>query len=256
MIRESFEKSKHIAIIVFLLGLGFLAVFLFYTRGGKTESIDPNALKYYRAVFVLQKTNNLAMLEKEIIPERIRFHYSTESLLHQQDALVRLKQVVKDLAEVSALYPKAILFEAYARQQLGENDLALKLMGDYVANAPYENRYYAWLCHFLRKKGDYTSLYLMADEWSVRAGMCQPDNAEHIWAALYSLGKYREAQDFLLDKASCLGWQKEVMLAKTLEALGQTEESSLLLQGAFANFPDEQINIETYWQAMKDKTVL
>ncbi len=251
-----FKLTKPLLVFFAVLGLCLLTVYLAYTRGGAARHLNPDALKYYRSVFVLQSIDNLATLEKEEIPERIRFHDSTESLLHQTDQGTQLREVAQSLQEVRELYPKAQLFEAYARRLLGEKKQVIQLLSDYVAANPYEGRYYALLAKMLREEEDYTSLYLICQEWAEQAATCRKDCVEHTWAALFSLKKYTQAFDFISQNASCLGWEKEVLLAKTLLALEQEEKSKQVLEQAFINFPEDQLSIELRWQQIKDKDLL
>lgn len=214
-----------------LLLLGMTALFGRYLFSTQTQ--EPPEDRFLRAVYVLQKLGGPASAESVDIPRKIRVHDDTESLLHHSD-----KVFVRHLlaAELEALQDEgiedAMLFEAYVRADLGENDRAKALLIAYVAEHPYQARQYILLCSLLERLGEYSTLRTICAEWRAKDSACLPERVTFTWLALCRLGRFAEARDMVLLRGDCLGWKRFVYAARASQALGLGEEAAFYVKMA------------------------
>ena len=238
-----------------LLSLVVVVLVAVYLRGEASRRLDSVALEYYRAVLVLQTMSPAAAEEKEVIPPQVRYHDSTESLLHHSDDIFRLRAIASALREVGAAYPKARLFEAYARLGLGEKESATGLLSAYVAENPYEPRQYELLCELLQESGDAAALYLITQEWLEHDSSCREDRLLHTWVALSRMGRHRDAAALMEGGRSCMGWRAALYSARSLFALGDEKAGEEMIQRAVDVFPDARGAILLEWERVKGRPV-
>jgi hypothetical protein len=242
----------------FLACLGLALAILSLAGGGafylaRCPSESAAATRYYRAVYVLQSLGGPAAAEPENIPGPTSYADETESLLHHPDKIMVLRGVAEALSNAGQNFPKAPLFEAYARLALGERDRAASLLMRYVAENDYSPGHYALLCECLYGLFDYTSLLLICREWEERDSTCRNDRSRYLWAALYNLGRYADAEDFMRTKFACLEWQAGVYAAKAALGAGSHGEAENWLTRSLELFPGRSLSIRRLWDQIKDK---
>ncbi|MDR0828354.1 MAG: hypothetical protein LBN33_10885 [Desulfovibrio sp.] len=212
--------------------------------------------RYYRAVHLLQSLGGPAAGEEEAIPSRIIYSDATESLRHHPDKILVLHRAADDLETLRAEFPRAGLFEAYARMALGERAEAARLLALYVAEGEYRPLYYALLCENLAESGDYVSLLLFCREWREKDPSCNRDRIRHAVSALYNSGRYREALETARSEEVCLGWEAEVYAAKALLGQGEAEQARRSLQKAEERYTENADRIRRLWEILRVKTTL
>jgi hypothetical protein len=227
-------NRKHIVLVVcLLLAPAASGALLFQRPAGKERTPRGEAAeRYLRAVYILQSMGGPAAGEEEIIPPRIVYSDESESLLHHSDKILVLKQAAGELAALDENFPRARLFEAYARMSLGEHEEAARLLSRYVAENEYRPAYYALLCDNLAESGDYVSLLLFCREWREKDPSCNRVRARHTLAALYKTGNCGNAPASARAEAACLGWEAEVYAAGAALACGDDEGARRLLRSA------------------------
>lgn len=209
--------------------------------------------RYYQAVFVLQSLGGPAASEPEDIPRRVPYADAAESLLHHPDKIFVLSHVAEELAAVSQEAPKAPLFEAYARLGLGDRREAARLLADYVVESDYSAKHYALLSRILHELGDSSSLLLICREWRERDPSCHGERIRFTWMALYNLGRYAQAADYMRAEGACLGWQAQVYEAKSVLASGEAHEAGQVLDAALKRYAGESTQILRLWNQLRGK---
>lgn len=250
------RKKSWFSKVCLLAGLACAALAVLaavYLRGEASRRVDPVALEYYRSVLVLQTMVPRAAEEKEEIPPQMRHHDSTESLLHHSDDIFRLRAIASSLREVGSAYPRARLFEAYARLGLGEKDTAAALLSAYVAESPYEPRQYGLLCELLQESGDAAALYLITQEWLDHDSSCREDRLLYTWVALSRMGRHRDAALLMEGGRSCMGWRAALYSARSLLALGDEKGGEEIIRKTAGVFADARGAILLEWQRMKGR---
>ncbi|MDR2488789.1 MAG: hypothetical protein LBD42_04780 [Desulfovibrio sp.] len=209
--------------------------------------------RYYRAVFVLQNLGGSSANEREDIPRRIPYADATENLLHHPDKIFVLGHVAEELAQVRREVPKAALFEAYARLDLGDRRNAARLLTSYVIENDYNGGHYALLSRILHELGDYPSLLLICREWSERDPSCRADRARFTWISLHNSEQYGQAENFVLAEENCLGWQAPVYAAKSIWDAGKEHESGRLIENAIKRYTESRQHILMLWEQIRNK---
>ncbi|MDR1359391.1 MAG: hypothetical protein LBJ82_00270, partial [Deltaproteobacteria bacterium] len=219
----------------------------FFSRGQTDAPED----RFLRAVYLLQRLGGPAREESVDIPPRIRLADATESLAHHPDTIFVLRVLAGDLAALAAEgLDRARLFEAYARMGLGQPETAGKLLAEYVAERPYEERHYALLCSLLEETGDYRNMLLISTEWRDRDPVCRENRLIFTWLALCRTGRLAEARRLLERDGACLGWRQYLYAARTSLAEGRPEEADPLLDMA-KNSPGASAEArELLWQGL------
>jgi len=167
-----------------------------------------------------------------------------------------LRRIAADLAAAGRSYPKAPLFEAYARLALGEREHAAALLTRYVVENEYQARHYALLCENLYVLGDYISLLLISREWAARDSSCWEDRAYYLWAALHNMGRYADAARSVQGQEDCLGWRAGVYEAKSLLADGHIDQAESLVIRTEQRFPDQVLQIHRLWEQLRVQDVV
>ena len=157
------------------------------------------------------------------------------------------------LAETGRSRPKAPLFEAYARLALGERERAADLLLRHVVENEYNPGQYSLLCECLYILSDFSSLLLICLEWEERDPGCRDDRSRYLWAALYTLGRYADAEARMRKEESCLGWQAGVYAAKAALAAEKREAAEKHLEYSLERFPDRSRAIRRRWEQVKDR---
>jgi tetratricopeptide (TPR) repeat protein len=248
-------SSRPVRIIVclgFFCALLLLAAGALYRARSRGESAGADD-RYYRAVYVLQRIGGPAAAETEAIPRHVALADETESLLHHSDKILVLRRIADTLAETGQSRPKAPLFEAHARLALGERRRAANLLLRYVAENGYVPGHYSLLCESLYALSDFLSLLLICREWEERDPGCREDRSRYLWAALYTLGRYADAEASMQKEEACLGWRAGVYAAKAALAAGNPGKAEKHLEQSLERFPDRNLSIRRLWEQMKDK---
>jgi hypothetical protein len=208
------------------------------------------AERYLRAVYVLQSLGGPAAEEKEDIPSRIVNSDQSEDLLHHSDKILVLKRSAEELAALGGIFPRAGLFEAYARMSLGEHEAAARLLSRYVAENEYRPAYYALLGDNLAESADYVSLLLYCREWKEKDPSCNRVRSRYTLAALYKTGSCEDVASRAREESACLGWEAEVYAAGAAQACGDGESARRLLQKAESAGGDA-VHIQRLWERLR-----
>jgi hypothetical protein len=227
-------NRKHIAFFLCLLLVSAAASVWFFARSagdGRPRQREA-AERYLRAVYILQSLGGPAAREKEDIPSRIVYSDESEDMLHHSDKILVLKRSADELAALGGIFPKAGLFEAYARMSLGEHEAAARLLSRYVAENEYRSAYYALLCDNLAESADYVSLLLYCREWREKDPSCNRVRARYTLAALYKTAGCEDMASRARAESACLGWEAEVYAAEAAQVCGDDEGARRMLQKA------------------------
>jgi hypothetical protein len=225
-------NRKRIAFFLCLLLVSAAVPVWFFARSAGDGRQGEAAERYLRAVYVLQSLGGPAAEEKEDIPQHIVYSDASEDLLHHSDKIFVLKRSAEELAALGGAFPRAGLFEAYARMRLGEHEAAARLLSRYVAENEYRPAYYALLCDNLVESADYVSLLLFCREWKEKDPSCNRVRARYTLAALYKTGSCEDIALRARAESACLGWEAEVYAAEAAQACGDDEGARRLLQKA------------------------
>jgi hypothetical protein len=245
-------NKYRIPLFICLLLLPVVPAALLFARlsgDGRVQRGDA-AERYLRAVYILQSMGGPAAEEKEDIPSRIVYSDESENLLHHSDKILVLKRAAEELAALDGKFPRAGLFEAYARMGLGEHETAAGLLSRYVAENEYRSAYYALLCDNLAESADYVSLLLFSREWKEKDPSCNRVRARHILAALYKTGGYESVKSSAREESACLGWEAEVYAAGAALAGGDDEGARRLLRKAEGAGGDAA-QIQRLWERLR-----
>ncbi|MDR2669442.1 MAG: hypothetical protein LBC14_05770 [Desulfovibrio sp.] len=245
-------NRKRIAVFLCLLLVSAAAPVWFFVRSagdGRTRQGEA-AERYLRAVYILQSLGGPAAEEKEDIPSRIVNSDESEDLLHHSDKILVLQRSAEELAALGEIFPKAGLFEAYARMGLGEHEAAARLLSRYVAENDYRPAYYALLCDNLAESGDYVSLLLFCREWREKDPSCNRVRARYTLAALYMTGSCADTAAQARAESACLGWEAEVYAAGAAQACGDGEGARRMLQKAESAGGDA-VRVQRLWERLR-----
>jgi hypothetical protein len=100
---------------------------------------------------------------------------------------------------------------------------------------------------------DFSALLLICREWEERDRTCREDRSRYLWAALYTMGRFADAEAFMLKEESCLGWQAGVYAAKAALAAGRRGAAEKHLEDSLARFPGRSLSIRRLWEQIRDK---
>jgi hypothetical protein len=245
-------NRKRFAFFLSLLLLSAAAPVWFFTRpagDGRTRQGEA-AERYLRAVYILQSLGGPAAEEKEDIPLRIVYSDQSEDLLHHSDKILVLERSAGELAALGGIFPKAGLFEAYARMSLGEHEAAARLLSRYVAENEYRPAYYALLCDNLAESADYVSLLLYCREWKEKDPSCNRIRSRYMLAALYKTGSCKDVASRAPAESACLGWEAEVYAAGAAQACGDEEDARRLLRKAESAGGDAA-RVQRLWERLR-----
>ncbi|MDR2604235.1 MAG: hypothetical protein LBC55_02645 [Desulfovibrio sp.] len=245
-------NRKRIAFFLCLLLAAAAAADRFFARSagdGRTPQGEA-AERYLRAVYILQSLGGPAAEEKEDIPSHIAYSDESEDLLHHSDKILVLQRSAEELAALGGIFPKAGLFEAYARMGLGEHEAAARLLARYVAENEYRPAYYTLLCDNLAESSDYISLLLFCREWREKDPSCNRVRARYTLAALYKTGNCADVTAQARAEAACLGWEAEVYAAGAAQACGDGEGARRMLRKAESAGGDTA-RIQRLWERLR-----
>lgn len=207
-----------------ILGSQWISGRHFFSR----QQVESPQDRFLRAVYVLQTLGGPAAAEDILIPGRLKTSDAAESLRHHPDKVFVLRSLAAELASLKGEIPKAALFEAYARVDLGDLEQARKLLSAYVAEYPYRAGQYALLCSLLEELREYDALLLICAEWRERDPACRADRLASTWLALCGLGRFSEAKDLMLRDGNCLEWRRYFYAARAALAAGEQDEGARL----------------------------
>lgn len=247
------RNAKCLAYILFLAVITFMAIAAAYLFLHRDTTAVKSRTSCLRAVHVLKSLGGPAATEQEAIPASVIYDDYTESLLHHTDKIMVLGLVAEDLAVCGRDYPKAALFEAYARLGLGEKETAARLLMRYVAMNPCNSEQYALLCRILYETEDATSLLLISREWAERDPGCRQERAKYIFIALFALGRFDDAEKVMREAETCMGWQAAPYAARAILAGGGERQAEILLDEGEKRYPDHADDIRRLWRRLQSR---
>lgn len=232
----------------------FALIFIFSLQPVHLKAKEPTKddyNTYYKAVIVLKSLDRNSQEEPEYIPRGLSWTDEVESVLHHPDSRYVLRSVANDLAGLSDSFPKARLFESYARLALGDVKTASKLMVDYLgAVATSEPRHYEILTENLLTQEDWLSLYIISLEWAERHPACEEKRISYIWASLRGLKRYKEASKMAQENKKCLGWKWSLYTAIAAFDSGDRSEGEKFLIKTYEDNPNQKAEIDLIWSEL------
>lgn len=250
------RNASRLFCIFLLAALVLTAGFAAYLLSRSAPGGQENETRYLRAVYVLKSLGGPAAAEPEAIPARIRYDDDTESLLHHPDKILVLRRMAGDLAACGKEYPRAGLFEAYARLGTGDKQAAAALLMRHVVMNEYNARHYALLCRTLHETEDVTSLLIICREWAERDPSCREDRALYIFTALYGLGRFADAEKSMREEERCIGWRAVPHAAMAaLAADGEARAEELVEEGVL-RFRTAEMPMRRLWERLKSGTAV
>lgn len=213
---------------------------------------EENETRYLRAVYVLKSLGGPASAEPDKTPARIVYDDDTESLLHHPDKILVLGRLADDLAACGPAYPRAGLFEAYARLGTGDKQAAADLLMRHVVMNDYNAAHYALLCRTLYETEDFTSLLIICREWAERDPACRDDRARYVFSALFALKRFADAEKSMRDAEPCLGWQAVPHAARAALAAGNPARAGQLVREGISRYPGAEMALKRLWERLQN----
>lgn len=251
MTRNASQLFCKFLFVVFVLTASSAAYLLLRPVPGGEE----NKIRYLRAVYVLKRLGGPAAAEPDAVPPRIMYDDDTESLLHHPDKILVLRRMAGELAACGNEYPRARLFEAYARLGMGDKQAAAALLMRYVVLNEYNAGQYALLCRTLYETEDITALLIICREWAERDPPCRDERARYLFTALYDLGRFSDAEESMREAETCLGWQAVPHAAQAALAAGDRDRAESLIEEGVSRYTTAEKPLRRLWERLKNGTV-